>query len=326
MKFFRFLMLTTFVCSTSVAASATSGRMLSKKSGRSDKQRLVALKMKATTTSTEVIETIETNTAPNESESTSNKVSETTSLETTNTAPTTKSKSNKEVKNNNLAPEPILDRQPVQVQVKLGNMDLEDLNAKETIYFESALRKAIQLAQEQDQEQGEDEQITIGAILVENGHGLHQHDGGRMLRGDRSLWNFNFSRLFSVWTIIETFRCRFCAPAAASSEDDDDYVAYDDFTSKGDYYDQWKEDMKTYTRAPTAAPTQRTSRPTRPMDEYDICWANNWLKGRQGGCRRNLGVSDSSTILEDTLCKLLREGPHECFHSVDECTLEVSKW
>ena len=299
MKFFRFLMLTTFVCSTSVAASESS----------SDQQKLVARKMDPTANS--------------------NKDSETASIETTNTAHTikSKSKSNKEVKNNNLAPEPILDRQPVQVQVKLGNMDLEDLNAKETVYFESALRKAIQLAQEQDQEQGEDEQITIGAILVENGHGLHQHDGGRMLRGgDRSLWNFNFSRLFSVWTIIETFRCRFCAPAAASSEDDDDYVAYDDFTSKGDYYDQWKEDMKTYTRAPTAAPTQRTSRPTRPMDEYDICWANNWLQGRQGGCRRNLGVSDSSTILEDTLCKLLREGPHECFHSVDECTLEVSKW
>ncbi|CAJ1965931.1 unnamed protein product [Cylindrotheca closterium] len=321
MKLLRSLLLTALLCSTSTAASkSSSARKLSKKSTRSDKERPVALKMEATMASNKAIENgvEEINTASNESKSKSNT-----------------DKSFKNNINNHMIPEPTLERQAVQVQVKLGNMDLEDLNAEETMYFESALRKAIQLAQ--DQHQGQDEkhgedQVTIGAILVENGHGTHQHDGGRNLRGDRSLWlSYSF---FNVWTIIETFRCRFCfsAPAAVTvseedDDDDDDYVApaYDDyyFDSRA-YYDQWKEDMNTYTRAPTPAPTQR---PTYEMDEWEKCQANNMVLGIYGGCRRKLGSSENSnTSLEDILCGLLREGPHECFHSVDECTLEVSEW
>ncbi|CAJ1965937.1 unnamed protein product [Cylindrotheca closterium] len=309
MKLLRSLLLTALLCSTSTAASEPS----------SNKQKLVAHKMDP------IAANIDTN-----------QVSEEDSTDDNNTASTSKSKFKKNNHNNHMVPEPTLERQPVQVQVKLGNMNLEDLNAEETMYFESALRKAIQLAQ--DQHQGQDEkhgedQVTIGAILVENGHGTHQHDGGRNLRGDRSLWlSYSF---FNVWTIIETFRCRFCfsAPAAVSvseeddDDDDDDYVApaYDDyyFDSRA-YYDQWKEDMNTYTRAPTPAPTQR---PTYEMDEWEKCQANNMVLGIYGGCRRKLGSSENSnTSLEDILCGLLREGPHECFHSVDECTLEVSEW
>mmetsp|Transcript_26571 Transcript_26571/g.64779 ORF Transcript_26571/g.64779 Transcript_26571/m.64779 type:complete len:287 (+) Transcript_26571:542-1402(+) len=286
MKLFRSLTFAALLCSTSVAATETSGK-LSKKSSRSDQQRLVALQMEATKTSNEAITSIES-----ESESKSNKASN----------------SNKKVENN-MPPEPILERQPIQAQVILGNVDLDDLKAEEIRFFESALRKAIQLAQEQEHEHEggqEDNQVAIGAILVENGHGTHQHDG-RMLRGDRSLWSFSF---FSVWTIIETFRCIYCPP----DYDDDDV----------DHYEQWKEDMLTYTPAPTSAPSPEPS--WELDDDYLTQWINERLSGGSGGGRRSLGVSESNTSLEDILCELLHEGPHECFHSVDKCTLEFSKW
>jgi len=275
MKLFRSLTFAALLCSTSVAASNSS-----------DKQTLVAHKMDPTGNPNKVSgnESIKTNAVP------------------------TESNSNKKV-GNNMPPEPILERQPIQAQVILGNVDLDDLKAEEIRFFESALRKAIQLAQEQKHEyEGgqEDNQVTIGAILVENGHGTHQHDG-RMLRGDRSLWSFSF---FSVWTIIETFRCIYCPP----DYDDDDV----------DHYEQWKEDMLTYTPAPTSAPSPEPS--WELDDDYLTQWINERLSGGSGGGRRSLGVSESNTSLEDILCELLHEGPHECFHSVDKCTLEFSKW
>jgi hypothetical protein len=36
-----------------------------------------------------------------------------------------------------------------------------------------------------------------------------------------------------------------------------------------------------------------------------------------------LGVSDS---FESILCNLLREGPHERFHKVKSCVLQLDKW
>ena len=51
------------------------------------------------------------------------------------------------------------------------------------------------------------------------------------------------------------------------------------------------------------------------------------MKTAFGGGRRHLGVSESNaSFLEDILCQLLREGPHERFWSVDKCALGVSKW
>ena len=110
---------------------------------------------------------------------------------------------------------------------------------------------------------------------------------------------------FNIWTIIETFRCRFC-------------INYDDDDT--DHYEEWKK------ARPTPAPTRTpTSRPTYAVDDDAlIAWYNERLGGGDG--RRHLGVSESNTSLDDILCQLLREGPYECFHSVDECSLVVSKW
>ena len=196
------------------------------------------------------------------------------------------------------APEPRLERQPVEAQVMLGNVDIDELTADETLFFQSALRQAIQLAQ--DQEHDRTDEVTIGAILVENGHGAHKNDG-RALRKRELGWSFN------IWTILDTFRCTFC-PA------DDDY---------GDYYEQWRRNRPKFTRAPTPAPTPS---PTWEIDDDSIAWFNALLRARYGDGRRHLGVSDSNTSLEDILCELLREGPFERFHSVNKCAIDVSKW
>ncbi|KAL3926965.1 MAG: hypothetical protein SGBAC_013270 [Bacillariaceae sp.] len=230
----------------------------------------------------------------------------------------------------------MLERQAVEAQVMLGNVDMEDLNAEETMYFESALRKAIQLAQ--------DDRVTIGGIMVENGHGTHKHDGGqqkqkqeqqqeqhdnggRKLRGgDRALW-FKWKKpsWFSIWALIETTRCRYCP-------DDDDWV-YEPFAPSA-------SPSATPSTAPTSSPTAPTPAPTTRWEGYqmDDDYHYPGTRNRKGGSRfgggggsgghrrrRSLGVSESNTRLEDILCKLLREGPHECFHSVDECALEVSE-
>jgi hypothetical protein len=297
MKFLRSLLLTSLLCSTSIAAASDDS---------SDKQTLVAHKMDPTTTTTESIDA-EINAATTETNSNIN-------VETTNF--------------DSEVPEPMLERQAVEAQVMLGNVDMEDLNAEETMYFESALRKAIQLAQ--------DDRVTIGGILVENGHGAHKHDGGqqqqqqqhddggRHLRsGDRALW-FKWKKpsWFSIWALIETTRCRYCP-------DDDDWV-YEPFAPSA-------SPSATPSTAPTFSPTAPTPAPTTKWERYqmDDDYLYPGTRNRNGGGRigvgggggrRSLGVSESNTSLEDILCKLLREGPHECFHSVDECTVEVSEW
>ena len=178
------------------------------------------------------------------------------------------------------------------------------------MYFESSLRKAIQLAQDQDPDK--EDEVTIGAILVENGHGPHKndsHNNNRALRGGRETLSFSF---FNIWTLIEAFRCRFCR-----DYDDDDEI---------DHHEEWKKNRNKYfpSPAPTRAPTPRPTYTTD--DDHVLQWEEMKRAYNNGGGRRHLGVSESNTNLEDILCQLLREGPYECFHSVDKCVLEVSKW
>lgn len=203
--------------------------------------------------------------------------------------------------------EPGLERQPVEAHVILTNVDMDELTVEETMFVELALHKAIQIAQ--DQEPDNEDEVTIGAILVENGHGPHKNDSNnRALRG-RELGFFEGAKSFNIWAIIETLRCRYCR-----EYDDDDDI---------DHHEEWKKNRHKYfpTLAPTPAPTPK---PTWE-DPYDW-WARLKTRIANAGGRRHLGLSESNTSLDGILCQLLREGPHERFHSVEECALGVSKW
>lgn len=178
-----------------------------------------------------------------------------------------------------------LERETVEVKVHLDNVNIHHLHDDEAAFFEQAMRDAIGLTQEGNG--GSQDSVSVGAILVENGHGAHKDDR-RALRGaSPNVRSLSSSSWFDIYAIIET-SCRFCGD---HRDDDDDY-----YRRKYRYYED---------------------------DDFGSMYRGRY----SGRHLRSLGMAKgSSTPLEDTLCQLLRNGPIERFHSVKHCAFEVSEW
>lgn len=182
-----------------------------------------------------------------------------------------------------------LKRHMIETRTTLENVDLDNLEPTEIMFYEDAIKKAVEIAQVPDDN---GIQIFLSSVIVEDDqqkHGSRGLRGGSDRNGSRALWGW--SRWYDIWAVMELFSCRFC-----ENDDDDDFFAT---TSVVD-----------------------TTTNHHIVDDDDDYSGIIPMREIDHGFHRALGVSDN---FANVLCDLLRDGPHERFHKVTKCTIEFTK-
>jgi hypothetical protein len=185
-----------------------------------------------------------------------------------------------------------LQRQMMEARTTLENVNIDNLEPAEIMFYEDCLKKAVQMAQEQAHSGN---QVSLRSVIVEDDHDNQKKHGRRGLRGgrngngSRTLWGWS-SNWYDIWAVMEVFSCRFCG-----SDDDDDYFQ---------------------TRVVDNTRNHR-------FDDDDDYMGVTPMRDIDHGYHRALGVSEN---FETILCDLLQEGPHERLQQVTKCAVEFAEW
>jgi hypothetical protein len=189
-----------------------------------------------------------------------------------------------------------LQRQMMQARTTLENVDIDNLEPAEIMFYEDSLKTAVEMAQDQDDTGN---QVSLRSVIVEDDHdnqkkhGRRGLRGGRDRKGTRALWGWNrgWSKWYDIWAFVEVSSCRFCG----RSDDDDFQNRVVGNTRKRRFDDDDDNEYMGVT----------------PMRDI------------KHGYHRALGVSEN---FETILCDLLQEGPHERLQQATKCVVEFVEW